>query len=999
MLNIDYFPKAIRYLARLLASKKQHRFVDGKDSCDNTAKFITDRDSRANSSVFAAGLFIQRSVLEKIFLVFSLLFTHTMFSFVQATPFQQGANSNQPISIEAEHYHDKADQNGHSWVPSNQLGFSGDGAMQALPEDTVTIVSDYAARSPRLDYQVKFERAGTYYVWLRAFGVSHSSNSMHVGLNGQEISSARYINVPVTGDYVWTDGLVKRIEISAPGVHTVNVWMRESGTILDKLVLSRDSGFSPAGKGPAETAKANGEGQSNGNGSSDGDSDDGSDPGSNDTGDPKDSSAPYQQGADPNQPISIEAEHYHDKADQNGHSWVPSNQLGFSGDGAMQALPEDTVTIVSDYAARSPRLDYQVKFERAGTYYVWLRAFGVSHSSNSMHVGLNGQEISSARYINVPVTGDYVWTDGLVKRIEISAPGVHTVNVWMRESGTILDKLVLSRDSGFSPAGKGPAETAKANGEGQSNGNGSSDGDSDDGSDPGSNDTGDPKDSSAPYQQGADPNQPISIEAEHYHDKADQNGHSWVPSNQLGFSGDGAMQALPEDTVTIVSDYAARSPRLDYQVKFERAGTYYVWLRAFGVSHSSNSMHVGLNGQEISSARYINVPVTGDYVWTDGLVKRIEISAPGVHTVNVWMRESGTILDKLVLSRDSGFSPAGKGPAETAKANGEGQSNGNGSSDGDSDDGSDPGSNDTGDPKDSSAPYQQGADPNQPISIEAEHYHDKADQNGHSWVPSNQLGFSGDGAMQALPEDTVTIVSDYAARSPRLDYQVKFERAGTYYVWLRAFGVSHSSNSMHVGLNGQEISSARYINVPVTGDYVWTDGLVKRIEISVPGVHTVNVWMRESGTIIDKLVLSLDAGFSPGGKGPEETAKVNGEGQSNGDGSSGGDSNNGDSDDGSDPGSNDSGDPSSKTIILSWDPSPVSVLGYIVYYGETPETASKEATVLSVDLGTVDALDPKLLCDLKNDLGIVSGEQVCFRVKAYDGSELSDYSASVCTIH
>jgi hypothetical protein len=88
-----------------------------------------------------------------------------------------------------------------------------------------------------------------------------------------------------------------------------------------------------------------------------------------------------------------------------------------------------------------------------------------------------------------------------------------------------------------------------------------------------------------------------------------------------------------------------------------------------------------------------------------------------------------------------------------------------------------------------------------------------------------------------------------------------------------------------------------------------------------------------------------------------------------------------------------------KKVILSWDPSPVSVLGYYVYYGATPETASQQAATLSVDLGTVDALYPKWLCDLKNDLGVLPGKQVCFRVKAYDGFQLSDYSEAACTIY
>jgi hypothetical protein len=39
--------------------------------------------------------------------------------------------------------------------------------------------------------------------------------------------------------------------VTSLGAHTVNVWMRESGIVLDKLVLSPGSSYAPSGTGPA----------------------------------------------------------------------------------------------------------------------------------------------------------------------------------------------------------------------------------------------------------------------------------------------------------------------------------------------------------------------------------------------------------------------------------------------------------------------------------------------------------------------------------------------------------------------------------------------------------------------------------------------------------------------------------------------------------------------------------------------------------------------------
>jgi hypothetical protein len=77
---------------------------------------------------------------------------------------------------------------------------------------------------------------------------------VHIGLDGKTVKAGQNITVPVTGDYTWTDGLQTPLEMSEPGLHTLNLWMRESGTIIDKIVLSNDPGFTPMAMGPDEAS-------------------------------------------------------------------------------------------------------------------------------------------------------------------------------------------------------------------------------------------------------------------------------------------------------------------------------------------------------------------------------------------------------------------------------------------------------------------------------------------------------------------------------------------------------------------------------------------------------------------------------------------------------------------------------------------------------------------------------------------------------------------------
>jgi CubicO group peptidase (beta-lactamase class C family) len=49
---------------------------------------------------------------------------------------------------------------------------------------------------------------------------------------------------------------VRKLTVATTGVHTINVWMRESGMVFDKLVLTTSSSYVPTGAGPAESPTA-----------------------------------------------------------------------------------------------------------------------------------------------------------------------------------------------------------------------------------------------------------------------------------------------------------------------------------------------------------------------------------------------------------------------------------------------------------------------------------------------------------------------------------------------------------------------------------------------------------------------------------------------------------------------------------------------------------------------------------------------------------------------
>ncbi|MBE2295870.1 MAG: hypothetical protein IAF00_13015 [Phycisphaerales bacterium] len=161
--------------------------------------------------------------------------------------------------------------------------------------------------------------------------------------------------------------------------------------------------------------------------------------------------------------------------------------------------------------------------------------------------------------------------------------------------------------------------------------------------------------------------------------------------------------------------------------------------------------------------------------------------------------------------------------------------------------------------------------------MEAEHFMGNTAQSGYAWQAITGYGnHSGVSALQALPEDSTNIDINYATISPRLDYQVNFIKTGIHYVWIRALGPSPSADSLHIGLDGEEVAStARLSQLNPLGSWAWSrttrDGTIATLNISRTGIHIINVWMHESGTLLDKLVLTPDANYIPNDLGPDET--------------------------------------------------------------------------------------------------------------------------------
>jgi len=176
---------------------------------------------------------------------------------------------------------------------------------------------------------------------------------------------------------------------------------------------------------------------------------------------------PLNQDPGPDGIVSVEAENFDANIEMGGHKWQETGPVdGFTGIIGMHA-PNGQGGHSSNYLTNSERLDYEIDFVKTGTYYVWILAWGASGSDDSCHGGLDGEAVPTL----VAMTGwseNYEWNNDLMTvsdrpTFEITTTGVHTFNIWVREDGLIIDKIVLTTNPDFSLSGSepGPPESTR----------------------------------------------------------------------------------------------------------------------------------------------------------------------------------------------------------------------------------------------------------------------------------------------------------------------------------------------------------------------------------------------------------------------------------------------------------------------------------------------------------------------------------------------------------
>lgn len=465
----------------------------------------------------------------------------------------------------------------------------------------------------RIDYSFEITGPGTYYLYLRHASPTTEDNGIWVALDGRVLPYPSHLS---TGDAWRWEAYGDGFAINTAGRHTLSIFHRNDGTPLDKLIVSTEAGLTPAGSGPQATYK---QPESYAN-----------------------SSTVYTENDQAR--VVLEAENSTNRVfgrqEYQCREWVNKNDVTASGD--AYAIVEDAGFRSDSFDLRTaPRLDYEINFQHTGRYYVHLRHRG-TQGNNSIWTEFNYADDDRFKIKNTGST--WRWeTIGRDASFVVEEAGTQVFSILMREDGTPIDKIILSRDPNYRPQEEGPDATTEG----------------------------------IVYRQRQDKDHyRVDLPAE----RPSQNLPGQNTYADLAWETRSDADALGEQYAVVPATghntgTSDDGPDLQYTIDFITSGTHYLHLRHRS-QPSGNSVQVYFDGRLIED--HLAMPIATSEEWLEHRMDQsFQVDEPGRHTFTISMREDGTELDHFTITTDPIGEEAFSMPVELVSFKADAQANGN----------------------------------------------------------------------------------------------------------------------------------------------------------------------------------------------------------------------------------------------------------------------------------------------------------------------------------
>ena len=365
-------------------------------------------------------------------------------NFLEATCFGSDATTvirNQLTFIQAEAYSDCSYGEGvgysDTWQFMNKGNHRGSGYLQALPED----VSQYkgSVLGSRLDYNITFEEAGEYFVWLRMRGDSYGNDTVGLIWNYENETVDQFetyssFGWASKGDWEWepeSNPAPFSINISKKETHTLSLFMMEDGVQFDEIMITTIADLRPKsldvhsierqplacrGTGEIHVMPPAGE-------------------------------------------QIIEAENFSSCIFGTGesiqHQWIELTEANASNQMYLHVLPDLRVHTRDEH--HGPSLVYNLQFQASGTYYAWLLMRGNSYGNDTVSLIFSMENHSEELHISSygwDSYGQWEWEPKLSRaplEMNVTQFASAQLAIVMREDGVEVDAILITDDPLFDP--------------------------------------------------------------------------------------------------------------------------------------------------------------------------------------------------------------------------------------------------------------------------------------------------------------------------------------------------------------------------------------------------------------------------------------------------------------------------------------------------------------------------------------------------------------------
>ncbi|MBQ8382678.1 MAG: hypothetical protein IJX47_05670 [Clostridia bacterium] len=301
-----------------------------------------------------------------------------------------------------------------SWAKNTGGQFDGIKQTNSTDVNWPSVTSAFFT-APQIHYTFHITKPGRYYLYLFTSYPDTAGNSFYASVDGGDLITCANDSFGV-GRWMKHDNWY--FDISEAGDHTITLYAREDGVILNQIMLTLNKSEAVT-DGKEQTVSARGSYETH------------------EIFKEVDGSVTIDLAT------ALENGNYAysttGKANNIAETFIWERSAGYDG---VQVYPDMGVQWATNNI--SPKLSYQVEFTTPGTYYVSLYSSFKDVAADSVFISVNNGAIVTCMD-NIAV-GPGKWLANATWKITIPYAGVHTINLFPREDGAILHTLRLSKE-------------------------------------------------------------------------------------------------------------------------------------------------------------------------------------------------------------------------------------------------------------------------------------------------------------------------------------------------------------------------------------------------------------------------------------------------------------------------------------------------------------------------------------------------------------------------